>query len=115
MFKPVALRSANRWIVKDLADLLKEVNFQRLVLVSKLQKPSFELWSGIVFHRAYSRFFRWFKNSSLVLKVLTSPASACLMLLRTPASNSCRAASLASWMTAFFAAPDMIATPRFKL
>ncbi|MDQ1282853.1 MAG: hypothetical protein QG666_643, partial [Euryarchaeota archaeon] len=27
-----------------------------------------------VFHEAYSRFFKWSKKSSLVLKVLTKPA-----------------------------------------
>lgn len=53
---------------------------------------------------------RWFKNSSLVLKVLTKPALYCLMLRARPASNSCRAASLASWMTAFSVAPAMTYT-----
>jgi len=52
-------------------------------------------------------------NSSLVLKVFTKPASACLMLLLTPSLKSLRAASLASWMTAFSVAPAMIETHRF--
>jgi hypothetical protein len=87
-------------------------NFQRLIFAGEFQKISIEFRRGFVIHGAYSRFFRWFMNSSLVLKVLAKPASACLMLLLTPSSNSLRAASFGSWMTAFSFAPAMMVTPR---
>lgn len=54
----MAFRSADRWIIQDLADFLEKTFLQCPVLSCEPQELSIEFRRGFIFHVAYSRFFR---------------------------------------------------------